>query len=82
MLSRGSTSVPPVGKSGPGIISSSVSVRAFGRTDQVQQCFADLALHYVAEMLVAMPTAMPEEPLASRLGNAAGRTSGSSFVPS
>ena len=31
---------------------------------------------------VAMPTAMPVVPLASRLGNAAGRTTGSSSLPS
>ncbi len=33
-------------------------------------------------MLVAMPTAMPEAPLTSRLGNEAGRTLGSSVVSS
>ena len=33
-------------------------------------------------MLVAMPTAMPAEPLASRFGNAAGRTVGSCSRPS
>jgi hypothetical protein len=31
---------------------------------------------------VAMPTAMPDEPLASRLGKPAGRTTGSSSWPS
>ena len=33
-------------------------------------------------MLVAMPTAMPDEPLASRFGNAAGSTTGSCSEPS
>ena len=33
-------------------------------------------------MLVAMPTAMPEEPLASRFGKAAGSTTGSCSEPS
>ncbi len=33
-------------------------------------------------MLVAMPTAMPVPPLTSRLGNAAGKTTGSVVVSS
>ena len=33
-------------------------------------------------MLVAMPTAMPPEPLTSRFGNLAGSTTGSFSVPS
>ena len=33
-------------------------------------------------MFVAMPTAMPEEPLTSRFGNRDGRTLGSFFDPS
>jgi hypothetical protein len=33
-------------------------------------------------MFVAMPTAMPVAPLMSRLGIAAGNTTGSNFVPS
>ena len=33
-------------------------------------------------MLVAMPTAMPEEPLTSRFGNFAGSTVGSTSEPS
>ena len=33
-------------------------------------------------MLVAMPTAMPDEPLMSRFGSFAGRTDGSFWVPS
>jgi hypothetical protein len=33
-------------------------------------------------MLVAMPTAIPEDPFASRFGNAAGSTTGSRSLPS
>jgi hypothetical protein len=33
-------------------------------------------------MFVAIPTAMPEEPFASRFGKEAGRTTGSRSVPS
>ena len=33
-------------------------------------------------MFVAMPTAMPDEPLTSRFGNRAGRTTGSCLLPS
>ena len=33
-------------------------------------------------MFVAMPTAMPLDPLTSRFGNRAGRTTGSWFWPS
>ena len=76
---------PPVGKSGPGI--SRRSSRAFSTRDAA----AFSASHTVPSitsrrlcggMLVAMPTAIPAEPLTSRLGNGAGRTAGSLAVSS
>ncbi len=81
MASRPSTSTPPVGKSGPGIMPTRVSVRAFGvlmRCSSASQISPTLW----GGMDVAMPTAMPLAPFASRFGKAAGRTSGSSLRPS
>ena len=76
-----STSHPPVGKSGPGIYSCSFSKDALG-------CFikCNNASH-ISQMLwggidVAIPTAIPWAPLASKFGNAAGRTRGSLPSPS
>ena len=72
---------PPVGKSGPLTYLSSVLLRAFGLSIR-----NSAASHSSAALCggidVAMPTAMPCEPLASRLGKAAGSTTGSSLVPS
>ena len=81
MVSPESTMMPPVGKSGPLTNLSSVLPRAFGLSIR-----NSAASHNSAALCggieVAMPTAMPCEPLASRLGNAAGSTTGSSPVPS
>ena len=73
--------MPPVGKSGPGTYFSNVFVRAFGvaiRCSAASQSSAALC----GGIDVAMPTAMPCEPLASRLGNAPGSTTGSLSEPS
>jgi hypothetical protein len=55
-----------------------VRLRGFDRPDD--------GVHHLAQVvggtLVAMPTAMPAEPLTSRLGNGDGRTDGSSVVSS
>ena len=72
---------PPVGKSGPFtncIRSSGVAVGCSSRWTVASMTSPRLW----GGMLVAMPTAMPWLPLTSRFGNRAGRTLGSSLVPS
>ena len=62
-------------------VPTSVSIRAFGfsiRWSAASQSSAALC----GGIVVAMPTAMPDEPLARRLGKAPGRTTGSSSLPS
>ncbi len=81
MASRPSISTPPVGKSGPGMNPTSVSVRAFGVLIRCRSA-SQISPTLCGGIEVAMPTAMPLEPFASRLGKAAGRTSGSSLRPS
>ncbi len=79
--SRPSTTMPPVGRSGPFTLSISVSMRALGcliRCSAASQISAALC----GGMFVAMPTAMPAEPLARRFGKAPGRTTGSRSSPS
>ena len=75
-------SVQPVGKSGPftcffiksAIVMSGLSICAqMPSMTSVKLCGA---------RFVAMPTAMPVPPLTSRLGNAAGSTTGSMFFSS
>ena len=73
--------MPPVGKSGPGTNFSSVRVRAFGWSIRYSAASHSSAM-LCGGIAVAMPTAIPCEPLASRLGNAAGSTTGSSETPS
>ena len=69
------TILPPVGRSGPGTKRISASRVASG---WVMRCRAAeiTSTRLCGAMLVAMPTAMPEAPLTSRFGNAAGSTSG------
>ena len=76
MLAWSSTRMPPVGKSGP--------LTNFSRLRSCMLGFsisAMVAAHSSPRLCggieVAMPTAMPVEPLASRLGKAAGSTTGS-----
>ena len=85
MLAAGSTSQPPVGRSGPWMWRSSSSTE--GRAAPVErpaiQARAESSSPALCGgMLVAMPTAMPDAPLASRFGNAAGSTTGSESLPS
>ncbi len=73
--------MPPVGKSGPGTSWASFSTVAFGaliRCRAASQSSAALC----GGMEVAMPTAMPVDPLARRLGKAPGSTTGSCSEPS
>ena len=65
----------PVGKSGPGIIFRSSSTDISGLSIKARQ--AEIAsFKLCGAMFVAIPTAIPEEPLISKLGNPAGKTSG------
>ena len=68
---------PPVGKSGPGTISASSAVVASGFSSSSRQASISSPT-LCGGIEVAMPTAMPDEPLASRFGKPAGRTTGSS----
>ncbi len=81
MLSGGSTITPPVGKSGPGTCCSSVSSRASGDLIRCRQASIN-SCRLCGGMFVAMPTAMPDDPFASRFGNVAGSTTGSRSRPS
>ena len=68
--------VPPVGKSGPGTISSS-SWRVTSGLSITFTIASQISRRLCGSRLHAMPTAMPVEPLTSRLGNLPGRTVGS-----
>ncbi len=72
---------PPVGKSGPGTKVISSDVVASGACSRCRQASIS-SQTLCGGMEVAMPTAMPEEPLASRLGKPAGSTTGSESPPS
>ena len=67
--------MPPVGRSGPGTKRISASSVASG---WLIRCRAaeTTSTRLCGAMFVAMPTAMPEAPLTSRFGKAAGSTSG------
>ena len=73
--------IPAVGKSGAGMISISSSTLACGFFSRCWQA-SITSFRLCGGMLVAMPTAMPDEPLTSRLGNRDGSTVGSSADPS
>jgi len=68
--------MPEVGKSGPGTISMRSSTSISGLRDY-RMVASTISRRLCGGMLVAMPTAMPEEPLTSRLGRRVGRTVGS-----
>ena len=76
---------PWVGKSGP-LTRSMHAVRASSGSasgwSSTQKTAAATSRRLCGGMLVAMPTAMPAEPLISRFGMRPGRTSGSWFLPS
>ena len=79
------TMMPPVGKSGPGtmrhIADSFWSAVASG-CSMAQMTQSMTSPRLWGGMFVAMPTAMPDDPLTSRFGKGAGRTAGSSVVSS
>jgi hypothetical protein len=66
----------PVGKSGPFTYRMRSSLVSSGLASRATVA-SMTSLRLCGGMLVAMPTAMPAEPLASRFGNLAGRTTGS-----
>ena len=70
-----------VGKSGPGIFFMSWASVASGCL-MISIVASTTSERLCGGMLVAMPTAMPEEPLTSRFGNFAGSTVGSTSDPS
>ena len=73
--------IPAVGKSGAGTIWISSSTVVSGFASSVRQA-SITSPRLCGGMLVAMPTAMPEEPFTSRFGKRAGRISGSCSLPS
>ena len=73
--------IPAVGKSGAGMISINSSMLADGFFSRCRQA-STISLRLCGGMLVAMPTAMPADPLTSRLGSRDGSTSGSFSEPS
>ncbi len=68
--------IPPPGKSGPLMCSISPARSISGFCMYALTAPID-SLRLCGGMLVAIPTAMPEEPLTSRFGKRAGSTSGS-----
>ena len=75
----------PVGKSGPLIsrmTASSISSRFASGCASTHSAAAATSRRLCGGIWVAMPTAMPEEPLTSRFGKRLGSTSGSRVLPS
>ncbi len=66
----------PVGKSGPGMTVMSSSTVTSG-SSIIMHTASMASPRLWGAMLVAMPTAMPDEPLTSRLGKRLGSTAGS-----
>ncbi len=73
--------VPPVGKSGPVTISHSSSTVSSGLSMSAFTA-SQISWRLCGGMLVAIPTAMPLEPLTSRLGSFEGSTTGWRSRPS
>ncbi len=67
---------PPVGKSGPGTISSSSSIETSG-SSMTRIVASQISPRLWGGIDVAMPTAMPFDPFTSRFGNFEGSTVGS-----
>ena len=72
---------PPVGKSGPLMCCIRPAVSMSGLSMKATVA-AITSRRLCGGMFVAMPTAMPDEPLTSRFGKRDGRTVGSMFSPS
>jgi len=70
------TMIPPVGKSGPLTCLSSSSTEISG-SSIMAMIASTTSLRRCGGILVAMPTAIPDAPLTSRLGKRLGSTTGS-----
>ncbi len=68
--------MPAVGKSGPGTICISPASEMDGSSSTARQALT-ISVRLCGGILVAMPTAMPDEPFSSRLGTRVGSTEGS-----
>ena len=73
--------IPAVGKSGPGKTSKSSSTEISGLSIIRRQASVT-SVKLCGGMFVAIPTAIPEDPLTSRLGTRVGNTEGSLSEPS
>ena len=73
--------MPAVGKSGAGMSLISSSTAQCGCASRCRQA-STTSPRLCGGMLVAMPTAIPEEPLTSRFGTRDGSTAGSRSLPS
>ena len=73
--------MPAVGKSGAGTSSISSSIVVSGLASSARQA-PITSVRLCGGMLVAIPTAIPDEPLTSRLGSRDGSTVGSCSLPS
>ena len=73
--------IPAVGKSGPGICSirSFISIEGLSITARLALI---TSVRLCGGMFVAIPTAIPDEPLISKFGNLVGITDGSDSDPS
>jgi DNA gyrase subunit A len=80
LLINGSSGIA-VGKSGAGISSISSSTVASGLCSRCRQP-STISFRLCGGILVAIPTAIPDEPLINRFGMRAGRTEGSLSLPS
>ena len=84
-MPRRPTISPRVGKSGPltrSISASSSSSSVVSKLSRYHRTPAATSRRLCVGMLVAIPTAMPCDPLTSRLGNRLGSTVGSGVRPS
>ena len=84
-MPRRPTISPLVGKSGPLIRSMSASSRSVGSASKWSRYHCTplaISRRLCGGTLVAIPTAMPSDPLTSRFGNRLGSTTGSADLPS
>ena len=72
---------PPVGKSGAGTISITFASGRVGSWISAMHALT-ISVRLCGGIFVAMPTAMPDEPLTSRFGMRVGSTSGSTSLSS